>query len=93
MPEGGLSPGLPAGSAVPVPEGGLPALSPADLAFSFLFCPHPPHPLPGGKGEIFLFSYARGFAPCIPGTEPEAALGQGGEPRARRGGRAFLVAG
>ena len=32
-----------------------------------------------------MFSYARGFAPCIPGTEPEAALGQGGEPRARRG--------
>ena len=33
-----------------------------------------------------MFSYARGFAPCIPGTEPEAALGQGGgEPRTRRG--------
>ncbi len=29
-----------------------------------------PIPLPNGKGEIFLFSYARGFAPCIPGAEP-----------------------
>ena len=27
-----------------------------------------------GKGEIFLFSYARGCAPCIPGIRPPAAL-------------------
>ena len=55
---------------VPEPGGGLPSLPPADLAFSLPFCPHPPDPLPGGKGEIFLFSYARGGAPCIPGAEP-----------------------
>ena len=68
----------------------MPSLSPVNPAFSLRSFPHPPDPrsqsaLPGGKGEIFLFSYARGFAPCIPGTEPEAALEQGGEPRARRG--------
>ena len=48
----------------------LPFLLPVCLAFSVLPCPHPPNPLPNGKGEIFLFSYARGFAPCIPATEP-----------------------
>ena len=31
-----------------------------------LLCPHPPDPLPSGKGETKVF-YARGFAPCIPG--------------------------
>ena len=33
----------------------------------------PQPPSPPRKGEIFWFSYARGFAPCIPGAEPEAA--------------------
>ena len=41
--------------------------SPADFAFSLIFCPHPPDPLPlRGRGDLGLF-YARGFAPCIPG--------------------------
>ena len=31
--------------------GGLPFWSPANPALSFLSCPHPPSPLPGGKGE------------------------------------------
>ena len=35
-----------------------------------LFPPSPQPPSPPGKGEIFWFSYARGFAPCLPGTEP-----------------------
>ena len=55
------------------------------LPLAYLLSPIPPPPFPSGEGGDFLFSYARGFAPCIPGTEPEAALGQGGEPRARRG--------
>ena len=40
---------------VPVFGGGLPSLPPAAPAFSLLFCPHPPAPLPSGKGEIFSF--------------------------------------
>ena len=39
--------------------------SPAAPAFSFLSCPHPPYPLPGGKGEnITLFR--RGLPPPAP---------------------------
>ncbi len=30
-------------------------MSPVYLAFSVLPCPHPPNPLPNGKGEIFCF--------------------------------------
>ena len=39
------------------------------LPFVYLSAPIPPAPLPVGKGD-FWFSYARGFAPCIPGAEP-----------------------
>ena len=53
--------------AVQVPRGGLPFSSPAYPAFSFISTPHPPPPS-HREGE-FLF-YARGFAPCIPATEP-----------------------
>ena len=58
--------------------------------------PSPQPPSPEGKGEIFLFSYARGSAPCIPGIRPPAALtepakqvtGGGAFPRrCRLGGR------
>ena len=31
-------------------------------------------PFPSGEGGDFLFSYARGSAPCIPGIRPPAAL-------------------
>ena len=47
------------------PAGGLPFLPPAYPAFGLLFCPHPPAPLPGGKGEnITLFR--RGLRPRHP---------------------------
>ena len=68
----------------------------ANPAFSFFSPPSPCPPSPPGKGEIFLFSYARGFAPCIPGIRPPAALtepamqvtGGGAFPRrCRLGGR------
>ena len=35
-----------------------------------LFRPHPPRPPSQREGGDFLFSYARGSAPCIPGAEP-----------------------
>ena len=41
------------------------------LAYFFAPIPQPPSRREGGD---FLFSYARGFAPCIPAAEPEAAL-------------------
>ena len=47
-------------------RGGLPALSPADLAFCFLSCPYPPSPLPlRGRGRPKVY-FAGGFAPGTP---------------------------
>ena len=47
-------------------------MSPVYPAFCLLSCPHPPTRarralFPAGRGR-FLLSYARGFAPCIPGA-------------------------
>ena len=53
--------------------GGLPYLPPAAPAFSLIFCPHPPDPLPSGKGEIFSL-FRRGLRPRHPGIKPLAAL-------------------
>ena len=65
--------------AVAVPDGGSPCLSPANPAFSLLFCPHPPNPLPlRGRGRPRLF-HARGFAPCIPGAGRGAARAEPAE--------------
>ena len=65
----GRAPALPARQASAIPGGGLPALPPANPAFSLLFRPSP-RPPSRREGGDFLLSYARGFAPCIPGAEP-----------------------
>ena len=50
---------------VPVFGGGLPSLPPAAPAFSLPFCPHPPDPLPGGKGETKVI-LCKGRSPLHP---------------------------
>ena len=75
------------------PAGGLPALPPANPAFGLISCPLPrrgridPRPPSRREGGDFLFSYARGFAPCIPGAEPGRhwLKRRGAEPLAERG--------
>ena len=67
----------PARHRLPLPlweiKGGLPGWSPAYPAFGLPSCPLSPNPLPRrGRGRPRLF-HARGFAPCIPATEPCAA--------------------
>ena len=53
--------------------------------------PIPPTPFPGGEGGESKFSYARGFAPCIPGIKPLAALTEPAK-QVPGGGLARLVA-
>ena len=78
--------------ATAVPCGGLPSLSPAYPAFSLLSRPHPPNPLPSGKGEIFSF-FMQGASPLAsPGAERGAALALLAL-AVPGGGRALLVAG
>ena len=54
------------------PAGGLPSLPPAYPAFGLLFCPHPPDPLPSGKGETKAIS-CKGLRPL----HPRAGWGRG----------------
>ena len=56
------------------PRGGLPSLPPAAPAFSLFVCPHPPDPLPGGKGGTKGY-FMQGASPLAsPGIKPLAAL-------------------
>ena len=55
------------------PQGGLPSLPPATPAVSCLGRPHPPSPLPGGKGETKSL-FRRGYRPRHPGIKPSTAL-------------------
>ena len=81
-----LSPGAGRTSAA----GGLPFLSPANPDFSLLFCPHPPDPLPGGKGETISL-FCRGLRPRHPGIRPFAAR-TAPAMQVPGGGLAFLAA-
>ena len=61
------SPTALADAAVQEPGGGLPGRSPADLAFSFISCPHPPRPpSPTREGGVSKFISPGGFAPGTP---------------------------
>ena len=81
---GGLPGWSPADRAIPESTGGLPFGLPAAPDFSLLFCPHPPDPLPGGKGETKVIS-CKGLRPLHPRAEPSAAREKRGEPYARQG--------
>ena len=70
---GGLPGWSPGDRAIPEFAGGVPCLSSAAPAFSLLFCPHPPAPLPGGKGGAQSL-FCRGRSPRHPCTEPPTAL-------------------
>ena len=61
--------------ALTLPGGGVRRLGlSAAPAFSLLSCPHPPSPLPGGKGETKVF-FMQGAAPLAsPGLNPRFAV-------------------
>ena len=71
---GGVAGGrLPAAPAIPAPAGGLAFLLARLPCLHLFFCPHPPDPLPGGKGESQSL-FRRGLRPRHPGIKPPAAL-------------------
>ena len=55
------------------PGGGRRGAVARNPAFSLLSCPHPPNPLPAGKGE-FQSLFCRGLRPRHPCIRPPAAL-------------------
>ena len=73
------------------PVGSLPSLSPAYPAFSLFVCPHPPNPLPNGKGETISL-FCRGLRPLHPGVWTGRGTGSASIGDTRRGAR-VLVAG
>ena len=70
-------------------RGGLPFLPPAAPCLYLLSCPHPPNPLPDGKGEPKVIS-CKGLRPLHPRAEPSAAREKRGEPCTRREARRML---
>ena len=92
-PAGGWLSRSPADLAVPEAAGAACLLCRlSTLPLAYLLSPIPPPPFPSGEGGDFLFSYARGFAPCIPGAEPERHRNRGAN-HAPGGGLAFPIAG
>ena len=68
---------LPADLATVVPGGGACLLCcPPTLPLVDFSAPIPPTPFPSGEGGDLRLFYARGFAPCIPGAERDAALAE-----------------
>ena len=76
---GGVAGGrLPAAPAIPAPAGGLAFLLARLPCLHLFFCPHPPDPLPGGKGETKVI-FMQGASPLAsPGDGRDAALKVGG---------------
>ena len=71
-PAGGLPSGATEQGAKPATGGGTAVLLAGFSCRIRAFLPPSPRPpSPFGEGGDFKFSYARGFAPCIPGAEPE----------------------
>ena len=88
---GGLSPALPARWALAAPGGGLALFVARRPCLPLPFCPHPPDPLPGGKGETISL-FCRGLRPRHPGVKPFTALIDPAiQPSLRRGNLRFDV--
>ena len=82
---GGLPGWLPADLAAAVSSGGRAFFVACQPCLWFALSPPSPRPPSRREGGDFLFSYARGFAPCIPGAEPETALARPKVPVCLRG--------
>ena len=66
------------------PTGGMPSLPPANAAFSLFVCPHPPNPLPSGKGETKVI-LCKGLRPLHPRGWAGRGTGSTSVSGARRG--------
>ena len=77
---GGRAPGVAGSVSVSgAQRGAFPPCRPPPPPLACFSAPYPPARarraiFPGGEGGDFWLSYARGFAPCIPGNRPGAAL-------------------